>query len=181
MKTPKKSKRAGATIDEHEEHVISIIASLFKNCTAGNMALKQRERLLAKFTENDHEKVDRLMELHEKYSDKVDLADAKIQKEKKILGDELTDEEIYIRRLQEGLFVLQYVDYIILEICSCGASTVKQRVLQILNLRGGSLKTVREVVREYAGNLGEQAQADESQDQEKLLEQEYLHSLIDKF
>ena len=35
------------------------------------------------------------------------------------------------------------VDYIILEVCSCGASTVKQRVLQILNLRGGSLKTVR--------------------------------------
>ena len=35
------------------------------------------------------------------------------------------------------------VDYIVLEVCSCGASTVKQRVLQILNLRGGSLKTVR--------------------------------------
>ena len=52
-----------------------------------------------------------------------------------------------ISRLQDGLFVLQFVDYIILEICCCGASTVKQRVLQILNLRGGTLKTVRDTVR----------------------------------
>jgi hypothetical protein len=50
-------------------------------------------------------------------------------------------------RLQGGLFQLQFIDYIILEICCCGASTVKQRVLQILNLRGGTLKTVRDVVR----------------------------------
>eukprot|EP00088_Acartia_fossae_P044233 TRINITY_DN4689_c0_g1_i2.p1 TRINITY_DN4689_c0_g1~~TRINITY_DN4689_c0_g1_i2.p1 ORF type:complete len:590 (-),score=161.14 TRINITY_DN4689_c0_g1_i2:233-2002(-) len=185
MKTPKKTKRAGVSIDEHEEHVVSIIASLFKNCTAGNGALKQRERLLAKFTENDHEKVDRLMEMHQKYSAKVDLADTRIEKERRTLGDELSDDEIYIRRLQEGLFVLQFVDYIILEICACGASTVKQRVLQMLNLRGGSLKTVRDVVREYAGNLGESAEdgneEESSQNNEKLLEQEYLHSLIDKF
>ena len=32
---------------------------------------------LVKFTEGDHEKVDRLMELHEKYSSKVDNADSK--------------------------------------------------------------------------------------------------------
>ena len=33
--------------------------------------------VLAKFTENDHEKVDRIMELHEKYSAKADNADSK--------------------------------------------------------------------------------------------------------
>ena len=33
--------------------------------------------ILAKFTENDHEKVDRIMELHEKYSAKADNADSK--------------------------------------------------------------------------------------------------------
>jgi len=185
MKTPKKSKRAGVTIDEHEEHVVSIIASLFKNCTVGNSAAKQRDRLLVKFTEGDHEKVDRLMELHEKYSSKVDNADSKIRREMRVLGEEFSDDEIYIKRLQEGLFVLQFVDYIILEICASGASTVKQRVLQILNLRGGSLKMVRDVVREYAGNLGDTQETEDgenSQDnQEKQLEQEYLHSLIDKF
>ena len=62
------------------------------------------------------------------------------------------------------------------KICNCGASTVKQRVLQILNLRGGSMKTVRNVVREYAGNLG-----DQEEDHEKKSEQEYLLNLVDKF
>jgi len=175
MKTPKKSKRAGVSTDEHEEHVISIIASLFKNCTIGNNAGKQRERLLAKFTESDHEKVDRMLELHMKYYKKVEDTDYRLQKEMKRSKEKLSDDEIYVRRLQDGLFVLQFVDYIILEICSCGASTVKQRVLQILNLRGGTLKTVRDTVREYAGNLGEGSEEDTK------MEQDYLLSLVDKF
>ena len=32
MKTPKKTHRKGVSVEEHEEHVISIIASLLKNC-----------------------------------------------------------------------------------------------------------------------------------------------------
>ena len=51
---------------EHEEHVISIVASLMKNCRG-----PQRQRMLAKFTENDHEKVERLMEMHFKFLEKV--------------------------------------------------------------------------------------------------------------
>ncbi|CAF4267182.1 unnamed protein product, partial [Rotaria magnacalcarata] len=59
MKPPKGHKRSGETRAENEEHVISCIASLVRNCNGAN-----RQRLLNKFTENDHEKVDRLMELH---------------------------------------------------------------------------------------------------------------------
>lgn len=181
MKTPKRSKRAGVSAEEHEEHVISIMASLFKNVSATNNAVKQRERLLSKWTENDHEKVDRLMEVHDKYLAKVAQADLLIEKEVRATQrnpeqEPLSDEEIYLKRLEGGLFSLQLVDYIILEVCSCGASTVKQRVLQILNLRGGSLKTVRDIVREYAGNLG-----DVEEDHEKRSEQDYLVNLVDKF
>merc|ERR1719219_1298003 len=178
MKTPKRSKRAGVSAEEHEEHTISIMASIFKNVTAGNNASKQRDRILTKFTENDHEKVDRLMEIHDKYLAKVQEADAEIDDEVKTLEGteaELSEEDIYLKRLDGGLFTLQLVDYIILEICNCGASTVKQRVLQILNLRGGSMKTVRNVVREYAGNLG-----DEEEDHEKKSEQGYLLNLGDE-
>ena len=32
MKTPKKSQRKGVSAEEHEEHAISVIASLLKNC-----------------------------------------------------------------------------------------------------------------------------------------------------
>ena len=44
----------------------------------------QRQRLLNKFTENDYEKVDRLMELHFTYLDKVRVLDETIEKEKMV-------------------------------------------------------------------------------------------------
>ena len=66
MKTPKVSRQTPALTREHEEHVVSVIASLFRH-TSGAV----RERVMSKFTENDHEKVDRLMELHLHYSDQV--------------------------------------------------------------------------------------------------------------
>ena len=119
MKTPKRSKRAGVSAEEHEEHTISIMASIFKNVTAGNNASKQRDRILTKFTENDHEKVDRLMEIHDKYLAKVQEADAEIDDEVKTLEGteaELSEEDIYMKRLDGGLFTLQLVDYIILEV-----------------------------------------------------------------
>lgn len=56
------------------EHVVSIIASMLRNCQGS-----QRQRLLAKFTENDLEKVDRLLELHFKYMDKVDRTEKEME------------------------------------------------------------------------------------------------------
>lgn len=38
----------------------------------------QRQRLMTKFAENDMEKVDRLMELHFKYAEKVEIIDTVI-------------------------------------------------------------------------------------------------------
>lgn len=61
------------------EHVVSIIASMLHNCRG-----PQRQRLLSKFTENDHEKVDRLLELHFKYLDKVEEVDAIIDNQRRV-------------------------------------------------------------------------------------------------
>jgi beta-catenin-like protein 1 len=52
MKTPKRNKKRILSSDEHEEHVVSIISSMLRNCKG-----PQRQRMLAKFTENDFEKV----------------------------------------------------------------------------------------------------------------------------
>ena len=109
--------------------------------------------MLAKFTENDHEKVERLMELHFKYLERVELAEDKIAREG--LDKVEDEEEIYLRRLSGGLFSLQLIDYIVVDSCSSGASSIKQRVLKILNQRNASIKTIRNVIREYAGNVGE--------------------------
>ena len=61
------------------EHTCSIIMWLFRNLS-GNL----RTRLVQKFVENDHLKVDRLMELHIKYHNKIQDCDAKIEKEKQV-------------------------------------------------------------------------------------------------
>lgn len=177
MKTPAKNRRKGLSAENHEEHVCSVIGSMLKNCRG-----PQRQRLLNKFTENDHEKVDRLMELHFKYLEKVMSVDNQIEKEKaelQRLGEEVDasmEDEFYLRRLDAGLFTLQIIDYIMMEICASVPATIKQRVMQILNLRGGSIKTIRNIMREYAGNIGN-AKDEEARE----IEQQRILQLVDKF
>lgn len=177
MKTPKKMKKTGASEKEHEEHVSSIIASMLRNLKS-----QQRSRLLSKFTENDCEKVDRLMELHFKYLEAVQQADKRIEGEKhemvrrgEILDDSMED-EFYLRRLDAGLFVLQLICYIMVEISNSGIPQLRQRVHQILNLRGGSVKVVRHVMREYAESIG-----DGKTEEFKEAERKRIMDLVDSF
>ncbi|GAB1287135.1 Beta-catenin-like protein 1 [Apodemus speciosus] len=185
MKSPRKIKKVGTTEKEHEanhlgcwtagggseaaewpakpgemdsaaEHVCSILASLLRNLRG-----QQRTRLLNKFTENDSEKVDRLMELHFKYLGAVQVADKKIEGEKhdivrrgEIIDSDMED-ELYLRRLDAGLFILQHICYIMAEICNASVPQIRQRVHQILNMRGSSIKIVRHIIKEYAENIGD--------------------------
>uniref|UniRef100_A0A3Q3FRH2 Beta-catenin-like protein 1 n=1 Tax=Labrus bergylta TaxID=56723 RepID=A0A3Q3FRH2_9LABR len=177
MKTPKKMKKTGASEKEHEEHVSSIIASMLRNLKS-----QQRSRLFTKFTENDCEKVDRLMELHFKYLEAVQQADKRIEGEKhemvrrgEILDDGMED-EFYLRRLDAGLFVLQLICYIMVEISNSGISQLQQRVHQILNLRGGSVKVVRHIMREYAESIG-----DGKSEEFKEAERKRIMDLVENF
>jgi beta-catenin-like protein 1 len=54
MKPVKISKKKKGNSYNNEEHIVSIIASLLKNCIGNS-----KQRVLLKFTENDYEKVDR--------------------------------------------------------------------------------------------------------------------------
>ncbi|GFR75921.1 beta-catenin-like protein 1 [Elysia marginata] len=176
MKTPKAAK-TGPSSEELEEHICSIIASMMRNCQ-GTL----RQRLLLKFTENDHEKVERLLELHFKYLDKVRQCDDQIEREKMRLRrsgedlDEDMEDSFYLKRLEAGLFTLQLIDYIMLEACASGSSSIRSRVMQILNMRGGSVKVIRGVMREYAGNIG-----DAKDKVAREAEQDRILALVDKF
>ncbi|KAK7071428.1 Beta-catenin-like protein 1, partial [Halocaridina rubra] len=168
MKTPSKHGNKGLTRDQHEEHVISIITSLLRNCRPN-----QRTRLISKFTENDHEKVDRLLELHFKYLDKVLATNYAVEEQAK--AENLSEDELYLRRLDGGLFTLQLVDYIMLDVCATGPPSIKRRVLKILNLRNASVKTIKNIMREYASNLGDNNTEDQADEQDRILD------LLDKF
>ena len=176
MKVPKQTKKAGTTPTEHEEHVSSIMASLFRNLPPG----KSRERLVGKFLENDCEKVDRLLELHFKYLERVREADDSFRRDRRKKAstgaeeEEEEEEDLYLRRLDAGLFTLQLVDYVITELCMCGEEVVHQRILTILGQRGETLGTVKGVMEEYIEQLdGETDKIDQ--------EKQRLRSMIVEF
>ena len=64
--------------------------------------------------------MDRLLELYFKYSEKVDQVDDEDIDEE----TEDKDEEIYLRKLESGLFALQSIAYIILDITVNGPASV---------------------------------------------------------
>jgi len=177
MKAPKRNKKTGNSVEEGEEHSCSIIASLFRHLSAG-----QRTRLIQKFVEDDHVKIDRLMELYRKYQRRVQATDARIEREKEDLEeqgeiiDETMEDEFYLNRLDSGLFTLQLIVCILLEGCCAGVQSIKQRVITILAQHGGSLKQIKQVMREYAGHIGGDAASEQSE-----IEKRRLLSLVDRF
>ncbi|KAG8131497.1 hypothetical protein E2320_009422 [Naja naja] len=71
------------------------------------------------------------MELYFKYLDAMQVADKKIEGEKHLIC------------------------YIMAEISNAGIPQIRQRVHQILNMRGSSIKIVRHIIKEYAENIGD--------------------------
>ena len=152
MKPPKPTRKAASGSDQElEEHISSIIASLFRNVQQAG----QRDRLVGKFLENDCEKVDRLMELHFKYRRRVTLTDEEIKRERKLEPATEEDEiESYLRRLEAGLFILQLVDYVMAELYLCSIPAIRTRIQTLLSQHRESLAGVRTVLSEYSENLG---------------------------
>lgn len=174
IKTPSKHGKRGLTKQEHEGHVLSIIHWLLRNCRTN-----QKQRLMAKFLENDHEKVDRLMELHFAYLDRVMATDRQLEKMQEKEEERLTDDEVYLRRLDGGLFTLQLIDYVMLCVCATGPPAIKRRVIKILNLRNASVKTIKNIIREYVSNLGDEASLSHSDELSE--EQQRVLDWLDKF
>lgn len=94
--------------DEVEEHIISVIDTLF-NFYNHETNKEMFERLIKKFNENDFEKCDRLIELFDKYWKVVSKIDEKSINEtlKEEMDDEEIAEQIYLAKLNAGLFTMQ--------------------------------------------------------------------------
>ena len=70
----KRRKGEDAEEAEEEERALSTIANLFQGLSRGS----RRDRLAAKFVENEFEKCDRLMELYNRYSRRVQAAEVSL-------------------------------------------------------------------------------------------------------
>jgi len=128
----------GLFLYDYLEHIVSIISSLLKNCSGPN-----KQRVINKFTENDFEKIDRLLELYFKYSEEVEKIEKSIEDDDEVSKSQLIvklkfgnlrnflkesdDEreiENYMLKLENGLFALQSIVYIILDISVNGPQSV---------------------------------------------------------
>lgn len=80
-KVSKKNKGVDVPAYEETSHTLSIVSSLFTNLPSESPA---RIRLLAKFVENNYEKVDKILEIRESAQKRLTDTDADIGREKKV-------------------------------------------------------------------------------------------------
>jgi beta-catenin-like protein 1 len=143
---PKKTKTTAAFSTsplEDEEHILSILASLFTSLDSETPA---RIRTLQKFVENDYEKIDRLLEFREAAVGRLSRIEREVDMERRVSergdwvarrpqadrgstlqrilrfqimqenGEEITEEETddwYLRKINAGLSHLQNIDYVL--------------------------------------------------------------------
>jgi len=155
MRTPSKGQRKDTTPDEHEEHVCSVVASLLRSCNEEN-----RQRILNKFVEHDHEKVDRLVELLLKYRERIDRFEARRARQRASgKAVEVDAESDQLEKLDAGLFTLQRVCLVLADVCSDATGySCRQRAVKLLTMKGTDIKKqLAPVIEEYGENLGEDA------------------------
>jgi len=145
----KSKKGSEGEVVESEEHIIAIIATLFNQI--GTDHSQYHERLLNKFKENDYEKVDRLLDLHLKYKQKLDL----YIKEYPVDEEDETDaDELYLLKLENGLFTLQLVDLILSHIFTSKDKGIQDRIKLLMHQYDVSLSYIRDILQEYVDNIG---------------------------
>ena len=68
------------------------------------------------------------------------------------------------------LILIFKIDYIIVELYGVGIESLKERIMTHLKIRKSSLRQIREIVKEYADNLGdgEDPEAEETERQRLL-------------
>ncbi|KAG6550299.1 hypothetical protein Mapa_008260 [Marchantia paleacea] len=150
-KVPTKTKKKGdRNPEEIEERVISLISSLFGGLTRGS----RKERLLEKFKENEYEKIDRLMELYIRYSDRV-KAESKRLDAQELEDVELDEEERYLKKLEAGLYTLQLLALILGNLWSTEHGGMQDRIELLLKQQRLSREDVKAVLKEYVDNIGD--------------------------
>ncbi|KAG2013629.1 hypothetical protein CC2G_010514 [Coprinopsis cinerea AmutBmut pab1-1] len=155
-KASKKGKSTAALPDSEDvNHMLGIISSLLSNLESESI---NRIRLLAKFVENNYEKVDKLLDIREAARSRLSQTDKDIAQEKEELDEDddiLADEDvIYLRRLDGGLFTLKMVDYILAWIVM-EDDGIQAHVVRMLSRKNQSLGDIVATLRIFHDNVDE--------------------------
>ena len=150
---PNKSRKKNSISGkEQDEHVISILLSLIQNVQG-----PLKDRVLGKFIEKDMEKSERLVELHFFYKQRSAVSDSIIFKDIRSRSEEdaLSEDAVYLKRLDGGLFVLQQIDLILIEVMYYGSAPLKDRIYKLFEQQRETIESVKEVVGDYIQQMGD--------------------------
>mmetsp|Transcript_38537 Transcript_38537/g.90995 ORF Transcript_38537/g.90995 Transcript_38537/m.90995 type:complete len:517 (+) Transcript_38537:141-1691(+) len=147
-----KSPEGKVGVREDEEHVVSIIATLLLRLSGDAHA-----RTVGKFVENNFEKLDRLVELHEKYHKQVSAAVAREEdeEEEEDESEEGKQERQYLLRLDRGLFTLQHIDTTLAYLIAEAIPAIEGRIKTLLHQSDVSIAEVVTVMEEFQTNIGD--------------------------
>ncbi|KAF9057607.1 DUF1716-domain-containing protein [Panaeolus papilionaceus] len=135
-----------------------------------------RVRLLAKFVENDYEKVDKVLDIRDSASKRLALTDAEIAGGKQEALDVEEEEGMpdleemtYLRRLDGGLFTLQTVDYILAWLI-VEDDGIQAHITRILGRKNKSIEDIKETLVYYHDHIDdEQTEQESSTSQKEIL------------
>ncbi|OAF70093.1 Beta-catenin-like protein 1 [Intoshia linei] len=136
MSTPVCHNKSGPNKLEIEEHVLSIICSLLKKST-------DPSRLLDKFTENNYEKIERLIEFFVEYRDIIEKQKLK----------HLNNQEQYVELLGLGLFTLQQIVIILGIITKEGHTKMKNKIKSLLSIKNCKMQYIKKILEQHANNV----------------------------
>ncbi|KAI8331898.1 Catenin-beta-like protein [Chlamydoabsidia padenii] len=140
---------------EDEEHILCILLSMMRHFTRDDI---QRLRLIQKFTQDDNEKVDRLVEMKQQYEERDQQVRTAIENEINTMEeeevDEVMNEEFYLRRLDAGLFVLQRVCLILGALCAEDQG-VAAKVDLLLGRLGQDRSSIMDIIEEETAVLAD--------------------------
>lgn len=162
--TSKKGRTAVKLSDA--EHILGIFCSLLTHLPSEST---ERIRLLTKFVADEYSALDHLMDLR-------DTLVAKLESVLPTQEEEEDEEEVYLAKLEQGLFSLQLLDtvvgWVVME-----DDAVKEHVGRLLRRKGGSWGDVVATLKEYRDNIGDQVSID-GDDAGALKTKDILSALI---
>eukprot|EP00658_Telonema_sp_P-2_P035132 TRINITY_DN2559_c0_g1_i2.p1 TRINITY_DN2559_c0_g1~~TRINITY_DN2559_c0_g1_i2.p1 ORF type:complete len:315 (-),score=112.05 TRINITY_DN2559_c0_g1_i2:488-1432(-) len=147
-----------------EENAISCIAHLLQHAQG-----EARKRTVLKFSNDDSPKIDRLLELHIKYSHRMKEVDVEHTAERLgALGQEHSEEIVYLAKLDAGLYTLQLVDLVWGLVLFYGRADVAEHTKTLFHQHRLEPTQLISVLEEYLSNLGDDNQQEADASKEKI-------------
>lgn len=137
---------------EQEIRAASVVCSLFKNIEN----VDRRDRLCAKFVEQDFAKCDRLVELWVEFAKRVSVEQARLEDDADT-GIELTEEEEYLQKLDAGLSTLEHLSLVFAHLWATDHGPIMRRLYLDASQNSIELAHVRDILRQHAHHVGDGA------------------------